>query len=124
MESMRRRLVVASSALADPNFSQTVVLLLDNSVQGTLGIVLNRPSSVDVADTLPRWDALTREPRVMCVSGPVQPQAVEDLCAADEETEAVSVVAPGVGTEALRSATFTLDIIVRGVWLFTGSAGS
>lgn len=115
--------MVATPALADPNFSHTVVLLLDHNEQGALGIVLNRPSVVEVADTVPRWDALVAEPRVMFVGGPVQPEAVVALCPAQEETEEVSVVAPGIGIVDLRVDPLTLVGTIRGLRLFAGYAG-
>ena len=36
-------LLVATPALLDPNFADTVVLLLDVNDDGALGVVLNRP---------------------------------------------------------------------------------
>ena len=122
-ESLRGRLVVATPALGDPNFSHTVVLLLDHNDQGALGIVLNRPSVVEVADTVPRWDTLAANPKVMFVGGPVQPEAVVALCPADEDSEEVSLVAPGIGIVDLRSDPLTLIGDIRGLRLFAGYAG-
>src|SRR5688572_13493784 len=42
-------LLVATPELVDPNFSDTVVLLLDVDEQGALGVVLNRPTPVAVS---------------------------------------------------------------------------
>jgi putative transcriptional regulator len=39
-------LLVAARKLADPNFSRSIVLLVDHSPQGTLGVILNRPTDV------------------------------------------------------------------------------
>ena len=41
---LRGRLLVATPPLVDPNFDRTVVLMLEHSDEGALGIVLNRPS--------------------------------------------------------------------------------
>ena len=35
--------------------SGTVVYVLDHSESGTLGVVLGRPSQVDIRDVLPGW---------------------------------------------------------------------
>ena len=43
-DSLRGRLLVASPDLADPNFFRTVVLILEHTGDGALGVVLNRPS--------------------------------------------------------------------------------
>lgn len=57
--------------LADPNFDRAVVLLLDHDVDGSLGVVLNRPTPVDVGDILEPWAALAGEPGVVFQGGPV-----------------------------------------------------
>src|SRR4051794_23585382 len=48
-------LLVATPALLDPNFADTVVLLLDVDENGALGVVINRPSPIRVADVLDGW---------------------------------------------------------------------
>ena len=42
VSSLTGRLLVATPALADPNFDRAVVLLLDHDEEGSLGVVLNR----------------------------------------------------------------------------------
>jgi putative transcriptional regulator len=64
-------LLVATPILLDPNFERTVVLLLDVDENGALGVVLNRPSPVPVADVLPDWDDLASTPHVLFQGGPV-----------------------------------------------------
>jgi len=89
------RLLVAAPALDDPNFDRAVVLVLDHDEDGALGVVLNRPSSVLVADTLEDWTALAASPPVVFGGGPVEPTAVVALGAA------TSVVTPDVGPPIL-----------------------
>ena len=43
MSESRGRLLVATPDLRDPNFSRTVVLMLEHGDEGALGVVLNRP---------------------------------------------------------------------------------
>ncbi len=64
-------LLVATPALLDPNFVDSVVLLLDADADGALGVVLNRPSPVAVADVLGGWADLAAEPEVLFQGGPV-----------------------------------------------------
>jgi putative transcriptional regulator len=52
------RLLVATPLLVDPNFDRTVVLVLDHDTDGTLGVVINRPTSVPVHEVLPAWSEL------------------------------------------------------------------
>ncbi|MER6116706.1 YqgE/AlgH family protein [Streptomyces sp. A0642] len=71
VSSLTGRLLVAAPALADPNFDRAVVLLLDHDEEGSLGVVLNRPTPVGVADILESWAELTGEPEVVFQGGPV-----------------------------------------------------
>ncbi len=53
MESRRGQLLVSSPRLSDPNFHKTVVLIVkDDEEDGTLGVILNRPLEVRLADAL------------------------------------------------------------------------
>ncbi|MGK5630502.1 YqgE/AlgH family protein [Streptomyces sp. URMC 123] len=71
VSSLTGRLLVATPALADPNFDRAVVLLLDHDEEGSLGVVLNRPTPVGVGDILESWAALAGEPGVVFQGGPV-----------------------------------------------------
>lgn len=71
VSSLTGRLLVATPVLADPNFDRAVVLLLDHDREGSLGVVLNRPTPVDVVDILEPWAALAGEPGVVFQGGPV-----------------------------------------------------
>ncbi|ATL28123.1 UPF0301 protein YqgE [Streptomyces formicae] len=71
VSSLTGRLLVATPALADPNFDRAVVLLLDHDEEGSLGVVLNRPTPVDVADILEGWGDLAGTPGVVFQGGPV-----------------------------------------------------
>lgn len=46
------KFLVAGRHLNDPNFSETVVLLLGYSQQGALGVIINRPTEVSLAEAL------------------------------------------------------------------------
>jgi putative transcriptional regulator len=65
------RLLVASAVLTDPNFSRTVVLLLEHNAEGTVGVVLNRPTGLTVAQALPEWSAIPADPGLIFRGGPV-----------------------------------------------------
>lgn len=71
VSSLTGRLLVATPALADPNFDRAVVLLLDHDEEGSLGVVLNRPTPVGVGDILESWGGLAGDPGVVFQGGPV-----------------------------------------------------
>jgi putative transcriptional regulator len=67
------RLLVAEPMLGDPNFDRTVVLMIEHSSEGALGLVLNRPTDLGVAEALPAWAAVVSEPARLHLGGPVEP---------------------------------------------------
>ncbi|HZR51749.1 MAG TPA: YqgE/AlgH family protein [Streptosporangiaceae bacterium] len=68
------RLLVATPMLGDPNFRRTVVLIVEHEQeQGTLGVVLNRPTDVPVGQVLEPWTELATDPSVVFSGGPVSP---------------------------------------------------
>lgn len=67
-------LVVASVTVTDGVFDGAVVLLLDVDETGTVGVVLNRISPVDLVGALPAWASLVCEPAVLFDGGPVSQQ--------------------------------------------------
>lgn len=69
------QLLVATPVLADPNFDRAVVLLLDHDDEGSLGVVLNKPTPVGVGDILAPWAGFAGEPGVVFSGGPVSPDA-------------------------------------------------
>nr|WP_283250974.1 YqgE/AlgH family protein [Rhabdothermincola salaria] len=72
-------MLVATPVIGDPNFDRTVVLLLDHGDDGALGLVLNRPTDVDVGGSLPQWAPLASDPAVVFVGGPVEQAAAIGL---------------------------------------------
>ncbi|GAB3669581.1 YqgE/AlgH family protein [Actinocorallia lasiicapitis] len=50
------RLLIATPLLEDANFKRSVVLIVDHGPEeGTLGVVLNRPTEIEVRQILPGW---------------------------------------------------------------------
>ena len=58
MDSARGQLLVAGPALLDPNFWRTVVLVIEHTDEGALGLVLNRPSETTVGEAVSQLDEL------------------------------------------------------------------
>lgn len=70
------RLLVATPLLGDPNFRRSVVLIVEHEVaEGTLGVVLNRPTKIPVGQVLEQWTELATDPSVVFRGGPVSPNS-------------------------------------------------
>lgn len=69
-------LLVATPLLEDPNFRRAVVLVLDDDTdEGTIGVIVNRPSETAVSDVLSGWSGYASDPAVMFSGGPVGAEA-------------------------------------------------
>jgi putative transcriptional regulator len=66
-------LLVASPSLEDPNFRQAVVLVVDHGPEGTIGLILNRPTNVLLSKALPDITVLKGTSYRLFAGGPVEP---------------------------------------------------
>jgi len=120
-------LLVAMPALTDPTFAGTVVFVLDHSESGTLGVVLGRPSQVEIRDVLPGWCDLAVPPGVFHVGGPCETDTA--LCLATspsavaEGESPLRRVADDVYLVDLDSDPADLEHEVTGLRVFAGYAG-
>ena len=64
-------LLVASPSLSDPNFHQTVLLIIEHGRGGTVGLILNRPTNVLLSEALPDFTVLKRTSHRLFAGGPV-----------------------------------------------------
>lgn len=64
--------LVATPALRDPNFRQSVVLLCEHGPDGALGVVVNRPTEISITEVLPQIPILEGHRHVVYSGGPVQ----------------------------------------------------
>jgi len=120
-------LLVAMPALTDPTFAGTVVYVLDHSDTGTLGVVLGRPSQVEIRDVLPGWCDLAVEPGVFHVGGPCETDTA--LCLA---TSPVTEPGPGSPLRRVTGEVYLVDLDsdpaeltgqITGLRVFAGYAG-
>ena len=120
------KLLVATPVLGDPNFERTVVLVLEHTEEGAVGLVLNRPSETEVCEPLPEWDELTASPSVIFVGGPVEQKAVIGLArrgAAGQAGDRWRPLVGGVGIVDLGQGPDELLAAIEDLRLFAGYAG-
>jgi len=121
-------LLVASPTLTDPNFFRSVVFLLaHDDDDGSLGVVLNRPSPIPVEEIVPGWGDLAASPPVLFLGGPVQPGAAICIGRAELPQTAQAVgFAPlfgNLGTVDLHEDPADVPVQLAEVRVFTGYAG-
>lgn len=83
------QLLIAKPDMADPNFARSVIYLLEHDSDGALGVVLNRPMTIPVAQHFEALVTTVSYPPVFFEGGPVAAGSV------------VSVGATGGGKPAL-----------------------
>jgi putative transcriptional regulator len=127
LDSTRGHLLVATPLLGDPNFERTVIFMLEDNDEGSLGLVLNRPSPLEVTDPLPDWSRLVAAPSVVFVGGPVSRSSVIALAAREPAYELPDEAWTAVeGSVGVLDLTADADLIGAGlaeVRVFAGYAG-
>jgi putative transcriptional regulator len=118
-------LLIAAPTMADPNFARTIVLLLDSSESGALGVVLNRPTELEVADVLLPWADLVVGPGVLFQGGPVETDAALAVARVSAEDEPVGWrrVFGSTGLVDLDAPVEILSDAVSALRIFAGYAG-
>jgi putative transcriptional regulator len=123
------RLLVSTPALRDPNFLHAVVLVLDHDEEGSLGVVINRPTELRITDVLPPWSGLAATPDVVFQGGPVSLDsalglaAVDSVDGEDEEPLGFRRVTGPLGLIDLDAPPELLAAELRGLRIFAGYAG-
>jgi putative transcriptional regulator len=122
MESLEGQLLVASPQLTDVNFARSLVLLIQHSQDGALGVVVNRPLSKTVQEL---WREVGSAPchslQPVYLGGPV-PGPLMSLHTHPDLAEAEPV--PGVFFAAKKQHLDTLVLDEKPAYkIFLGHAG-
>jgi len=72
---LRGKLLIASPQLSD-YFHRTVVLVVEHSEEGAMGLVLNRPTESEVVEVVPSLSGMVDQDERVHEGGPVQPDSV------------------------------------------------
>lgn len=81
-------LLVAKPGLRDPNFSETVVLVTQAADSSTVGVIINRPTTLSLRQFLPDSAALENYREAVFFGGPVMREAVVALFRAESPPQA------------------------------------
>ena len=112
--------------MPDPNFKDSVVLVLNNIGPAPGGLILNRPTSIPVARLFPDLERLARLDDKVRFGGPVQLTSVSFLFRADTPPEHAVQVLDGVcistNPELLRKL-LARERPMEGLLIFIGYSG-
>ncbi len=123
MEAARGQLLIAGPGLLDPNFWRTVVLVIEHSDDGALGLVLNRPAEMSVSESVPQIDELLDLDDQLYIGGPVQPASVIILAEFEDPSEAALIAFDDVGVLGAGAALEEIVPGLRSGRAFVGHAG-
>ena len=115
---MRGHLLIAAPSLFD-YFRRTVVLVLEHTTDGAMGVVLGRSSETRVADAVPVLADLADSDDLVYLGGPVSPQSVVALGDFGRPEEADTQVVGSLGTLDPEAPNESL----RRVRVYAGYAG-
>jgi putative transcriptional regulator len=117
-ESTRGRLLIAAPSLFD-YFRRAVVLVLEHTPEGAMGVVLNRESETPVAEAVPALAELPGADDLVRLGGPVAPESVVALGDFADPEEAGTPVLGPLGTLDPEGSNSSL----RRVRVYAGYAG-
>jgi putative transcriptional regulator len=123
VDSLRGQLLIAGPTLVDPNFSRTVVLVLEHSEEGAMGLVLNRPVEPTVGEAAPELADVVDDDEHLFSGGPVQPSGVIVLAEFTDPDDAAMLVVDGVGPLAASADLHTVSVVDGRARAFAGHAG-
>src|SRR5665213_209356 len=95
-DTLRGQFLIAGRNLRDPNFFQSVVLIVEHGEGGAMGGVVNRPSGVTVTQALQKHFELPETGEMVYVGGPVERNALFILHNADDLDNSEASVLDGL----------------------------
>lgn len=115
--------MIAGPTLLDPNFWRSVVLVVEHSEDGALGLVLNRASETTVGDAVPQLEDLVDLEEQLFIGGPVQPSAVIVLAEFEDAGDAALIAFDDIGVLGADASLEDVGAGVRSGRAFVGHAG-
>jgi putative transcriptional regulator len=118
LQTLRGHLLIAAPSLFD-YFRRSVVLVIEHTPEGAIGVVLNRESETRVAEAVPQLAELAAQDDLVRIGGPVAPESVVALGEFGDPSEAGTHVVGQLGTLDPDSANGSL----RRLRVYAGYAG-
>lgn len=117
-DSLRGQLLIAAPQLHD-YFRRSVVLVIEHTPEGALGVVLNRTAEARVADVVPALAELPGSDDLVRLGGPVAPESVVALGDFEDPQQAGTRVVGTLGTLDPEG----VNVSLRRLRVYAGYAG-
>lgn len=113
--SLSNQFLIAMPSLADPNFVGSVTYICDHTPEGAMGIIINRPTELTLADVFRQLEITASDERVLpepvFFGGPLLPERGFILHRPEGNWESSLEVTPNV---ALTTSRDVLNAIAHG----------
>jgi putative transcriptional regulator len=120
------KILVASRSLGDPNFAQTVILLVEYDAGGVVGLILNRRTELPVSRVLGDHPAAKDRSDPVYFGGPLDAQQIRALRKSPAKLDGAMQICNGVyqiATKAQLERTLTDRAGPKAFHLYLGYAG-
>jgi putative transcriptional regulator len=117
-------LLVANEKLGDPNFAESVVLIMQHDDNGTAGLVINRRTHVSLSRVFPKLRGASEDP--VYVGGPVEIEVVQALFRSPAKKDHMTHISGDVYVSGNKDAieeSITLRAAASKFHVYLGSAG-
>lgn len=129
-QSTAGQLLIATPAIGDGTFDQSVIYMLHHDPVGALGVIINQPSEIVIDELLPRWSDLANEPSVIFIGGPVEPngfigvgRSIPDIAPGDLDETAATVPGTDLVTVDLDADPALTSAYIDRLRIFRGYSG-
>ena len=119
-------LLIARAELPDPNFKDSIVLVMNQMGPGPVGVIVNRPTRIPVSHLFPELEQLARLDDKVYFGGPVAIESVSFVFRADKRRERATEILEGVYVSMDRELLRELlgrDKPMEGIRIFIGHSG-
>jgi len=99
VEPARGVLLVADEGMTDPRFREAVILVLEHSALGTVGIIINRRTDTDLGALVPEFGAIDPQYRAIYLGGPIAGSGLVFLARNNPLTGSGTEVVDGVSLD-------------------------
>lgn len=119
------QLLIASDTISTGIFKQSVILLTKHDQSGTVGLIINRPSTLPLKEVIPEWVADNKAASLF-VGGPVHQGVMSVLLQSQDEPKGLTRIMPmvfhklGINNENIGKLISPANTVVR---FYSGYAG-